>query len=213
MPDMALPQLHGVRIRLAKLDGSGVPDPGAGNLIVSKALTQMTFSPVYEDGDETTVKNASGEICLDYRGPDNLRRGDFNIVICSFDPYLHSFLGGGDTLTNGDAVGMRAPAIGAVTGNGISVELWTKRINDGDLDVDYPYAWHAFPKVKNLRMGEVTFQNGETLPAFSGQMYENVNWYDGPANDWPATSDRMHQWLPTTSLPAITDGTVELAAS
>lgn len=215
MADMALPQLQAVRLRAARLDASGVPDPGAGNLIVTKALTQFTFSPVYEDGDEVTVKNAGGEICLDYRSPDNLRRGDFNLTICSFDPDLMSFFGGGDTIADGDATGYASPAIGAVTGSGISVELWVKRINDGDLDPDYPYARWALPKLKNLRQGEVQFQNGETLPAFSGQMYENPNWFDGPANDWPATSDRMYQWLPVTAndLPAITDGAAELAAS
>lgn len=215
MPDMALPQLQAVRIRIAALEPNGVPDPGAGNLYVTDALTQFTFSPVYEDGDEITVKNAGGAICLDYRSPDNLRRGDFNLAICTFDPYLMSFLGGGERISNGDAVGMAAPAIGEVTGNGISVELWTKRINDGDLDPDYPYAWWALPKLKNLRQGEVQFQNGETIPAFSGQMYENPNWFDGPLNDWPATSDRMYQWLPTTaaSLPAITTTPAEIVAS
>jgi hypothetical protein len=215
MPEMALPQLHACRMRVAKLEPNGVPDPGAGNLIVTTALVQFTFSPVYRDGDETTVVNACGEICLDYRGPDNLRRGDFNLAICSHDPVLMSFLSEGETIQDGDAVGFAAPPIGPVSGSGISVELWVKRINDGDLDPDFPYARWALPKLKNLREGEHTFQNGEKNPAFSGQMYENPNWFDGPLNDWPSTSDRMYQWIPVTAndLPAATDGAVELVAS
>ncbi len=215
MVDVALPQLHACRMRIANLDGAGVPNPGAENLYVTDALVQFTFSPVYEDGDEITVKNACGETCVDYRGPDNLRRGDFNLVICTHDPFLMAMLGNGDVLTDGEAIGYAGPAIGPVTGNAISIELWTKRINGGDLDPDFPYARWALPKLKNLREGEHQFQNGEKSPAFSGQMYENTNWFDGPLNDWPATSDRMYQWIPVTAadLPAASVGYQELAAS
>lgn len=214
MADECLPQIQACVIRVANLDPiSGVPLPGAGNLYVSNALTEMTYDTTYEDGTEIFERNACGEPCIDYRGPDLKRRIQVSLTLCTHDPYLMAMLSAGDTLTDGAAVGWGAAPVGALDARAISVELWAKRINDGDLDPDFPYAWWAFPKIKNLREGQGTFGNAAKKPQFTGQGYENVNWFDGPLNDWPSTSDRTHQWIPTTTIPVASCGPQALAAS
>lgn len=209
-------QLHACAMRLARLDTNGVPLPGAQNLYVTDALAVLTFTPVYTDGDETEDKNACGEVKLWYRAPDSFKRGDVSIEVVTPDPYLEEFLSGGALLTPDDATkpkGFGAPPLGAITGDGVSVEVWTKRIDDGDLDADWPYAHWAYPKVKNLRLGDHTHNASPLHPTFTGQAYENANWYDGPAGDWDADSDRVYQWIPANVLPAAQCGYQTLAAS
>lgn len=192
------PQVQACAIRVARLDSNGVPSPGANNLYVSDALVSLGFTPVYTDGDEIEDKNACGTVAVNFRGPDSFKRGDVTIQLTTPDPFLVEMLSGGDVLDEaGRPKGFAAPPIGPVTGNGVSIELLAKRVDDGDLDADFPYAHWAYPKIKNLRLGEHTHANASNLPQFTGQAYENPNWFDGPVGDWPAESDRVYQWIPS----------------
>lgn len=200
--------------RYARLDSNGVPSPGASNLYVSDALVSMEFTPVYTDGDEIEAKNGCGTVKVNYRAPDSFKRGDVSLNIVTPDPYLSEFLSGGDLLTEaGLPKGWAAPPLGLVTGNGISIELWTIRVDDGSEDANFPYAHWVYPKIKNLRLAPYTHGQSELALTFTGQAYENENWYDGPAGDWPALSDRVVQWLPTATRPTPTCAYQTLAAS
>lgn len=213
MPDECLPQIQACAMRVAKVNPlTGAPLVGAGNLIVSNALTELTYTTVYSDGTDVFEPNACGDPIVDYKSNDIKRRIDVGLVIGTHDPDLLAFLAASATIVDGDATGWQAPAVGRIPDSVLSIELWAKRINDGDLDPDYPYAWWAFPKIKNLKEEANKFGNASKLPAFSGQGYENAGWGNGPLNDWPALSDRTHQWIPTTDLPDVVCGTQAIAA-
>ena len=70
-----------------------------------------------------------------------------------------------------------------------------------------------YPRVKNLRQGSWTHEDGAILPMFSGQCYENPNWFDGPLNDWVPTSTSFQNYFPTAQLPAAQVGFFDIAAS
>lgn len=208
------PQVQACAIRVARLDTDGTPLAGLTGMYVSDALVTATFTPVYTDGDEIEDKNACGVVGVNFRGDDTFKRGDFSLQIITPDPFLSEMLSGGELLdVPGLPAGFQAPPIGAVTGNGVSIELWSKRIDDGDLDADFPYAHWAYPKLRNLRMQPHTHANASLQPAFSGQSVENANWYDGPAGDWPADSSRCYQWVPAATLPTPSCAYQELVAS
>lgn len=209
-----LAQVHACAMRVANLLPNGIPDPGDDNLYVSDALSVMTVTPVYADGDEIEEKNACGVVKVNRRGADTFKRLDVAISLVTPDPFLSALFSGGDLLEAAGKVGFAAPPIGPITGNGVSIELWAERVtDDGDLDPDNPYAWWVYPKIKNLRLGEFAHQNGAILPAYTGQGHENANWFDGPENDWPAASDRVFQWFPTDTIPTPTCELQTLAAS
>lgn len=207
-------QVAGCISRYARLDTNGVPLPGANNLYVSDALVTLAFSPVYTDGDEIDEKNACGTTKVYFKQADTFKRGDVELTLVSPDPYLSEFLSGGDILDEaGIPKGFAAPPLGAIVGNGISIEVWTIRVDDGAEDQDFPYAHWVYPRVKNLRVGNHSHESGALKPIFSGQAYENANWFDGPVGDWPALSDRIYQWIPTNTIPTATCAYAELVAS
>lgn len=208
-----LPQVQACAIRVALLEPNGVPSPGANKLYVNDTLTELNFTPTYEDAEEVMEKSACDKVVVNYQGDPTLKRGEGELTIASQDPYLVYLLGGGSVLTDAGVHGYAYPAIGDQLSQAISIELWAKRIDDGELHDEYPYAWWVLPKVTRLKHGQRTFNNGAQLPNFSFQLYENENWYDGPLNDWPVTSDRFAQWFPTNSLPAIPCGPQTLPAS
>src|SRR5688572_12746605 len=136
-----LPQVQACAIRVAYLDANGVPSPGANKLYVSDALSELTTEPVYEDAEEIAEANACGTLAVNYQGEPTLKRADGELTIVTQDPYLVSMLGGGDVLTDSGLHGFAYPAIGQINSAPISIELWAKRIDDGELHDEYPYAW------------------------------------------------------------------------
>lgn len=197
-----LPQVQGCAIRIAKLDGSGVPQPGANNMIVSASMTKLTITPVYEDGDEMKEKNACGTVNLDYKGNPSFTRADFELEILNVDPGLIDLISTSDVLATSTEYGNNAPAIGeVVTVNPCSIEVWSRRINNGVVDSTNAYAWWAFPFAKDVKWGAFTFENAPKKLVFQGAMYENANWFNGPTNDWPVASTRVWQWVPVNTIP------------
>lgn len=209
-------QVQACRIRVCRLEADGVPLPGATDLYVSDALTKVAFAWDVLAGDEITEKSACGEIKVNYRGDDNLRRGNVTITLLTPDPYLSELLSGGDVLTGtSGAKGFAAPELGPVGIDAVSIEIWKKRIFEGRLDPTFPYARWVYPWVDHLRAGDHEHNSGNLPMEFVGEAYENDNWLDGPTQDWLGTSDRVYQWLPDTaaSLPAASCGYQTLVAS
>lgn len=200
MADDCLPQVHAVRMRVCDLDTNGVPLPGPDSQYVTSALTTLTLDPQIRDGDEIEEPNGAGDICVSYQGDPALKWLTATFAICTPDPYLEAKLGRGAVLDMGPGVpaGGAYPEIGPIVGGAVSIELWSRRVNNGDMDPDYPYAWWAIPKVVQLRPQSREFGNASQKPSFVGRVLENHNWFDGPSNTWPAASDRVAQWVPCT---------------
>lgn len=213
MANDCLPQVQACRIRVARLEADGVPLPGANNLYVSDALVSLAFAWEVEAGEEISERNACGELKVNYRADDNLRRGNVTITLLTPDPQLSELLSSGSVITSGAAVGYAAPSLGAVNSDAVSIELWAKRIRDGRLDPTYPYAWWVYPWVDHLRPNDHEHNSGNFDNVFVGEAYENDLWFDGPLNDWPAASSQVYQWIPTTSLPTASCGYQTLVAS
>ena len=212
-----LPQVHGLRIRVGSLAANGTPN---GTYYTSRTFTQVGASPVYTEGAEIDEPAADGVSCVYFKSDDTFKRVGITIGLCSPDPYLQASLSGGRTITSddvaelGDRVGYAAPRLGVVSQvNGVSIEVWARRILNGSLDADSPYAHHAYPKLTNLRLGDWSHGNAALLPSYTGQAYENPNFGDGPGNDFLGTTDSVHQWVPTDTLPALTDEPTAITAS
>lgn len=204
------------RMRLCKLDSNGVPTPGAGKLYVTKALIELTSSPVYAESPEIEERNSEGTVCVNFKGRKSLKRLDGKITVCSPDPYLMNFLAGAGVIDPGSGpLGWSWPKIGEIDPTPISIELWAKRILNGYQDTDYPWMWSVYPRVTNMTIGEQKKGNNAEMPTFTFEAYENPNWYDGPANNWVGASDSVYHEVPCrdAKVPAASNLLVSVATS
>lgn len=195
-------------LRVTRLETDGSPAVGANNMYVSDALATIAIASNIEEGDEFVVKNGCGELCVNVKACDQLKRLDLTMGLCYPDPELLELLLEGSKLnTDGAAVGFAYPSLGE-TGctDGVSVEWWSKRYDvGGSLDSTYPYEHYIAPKTFWVPTNR-NFENGPVTVELTGFAIENDNWGNGPENDYHGTSDRSLQSLPEADLPTPTCG-------
>lgn len=208
--------VQAVGMRIAVLEADGVPLPGAGNLYVTDALTKLDTTPVMFKGADIQQANAAGNLCVVYKVPDVLVRYDLALTVCSLDPELEHMLVGGELFQTGSvSVGGSSPPVGRREDNvkaGVSVELWSKHIVNGDIDSVFPYIHWVFPRTY-WQPDKTTWDNSPMERPFTGYTSENPRWFDGPANDWNFNSDRSWAWCYTQTVPVPSCGAQTLVAS
>lgn len=107
-------------------------------------------------------------------------------------------------------IGYRAPEVGAnPLPNGVSIELWTRALQDGTFASELPYFHWVLPRAF-VRPSDAWTASGEDpmLPAFEGFSLQNANWGDGPVGDWEFESDRVWQYVRVAAPPDLTPGLV-----
>lgn len=160
-------------IRLIKLDTCGVPVTGASSSVSTfKGFTQVSATPDYEEGEEFILKNANGELCVNEKDPNSLKRVGLEVVVCTMDPDLQVIASGERLLTTG------APAtgVGVAYGEGqltarFSLELWqpiagANACTPGGVQ---QYVYWLFGNVGNTMVGDFTFENGTFTYTFSAE--------------------------------------------
>lgn len=194
--------LFALGMRLTKLGANGAPLAGPRNSYTTDSLIQAQIGLEYEDGEEIVQKNGAGIVCLTYKAPDSLKRGTVSgLQVCQPDPNVLEFVMGGRVLQRGaQDVGYGAPEVGSDPNpNGFSLELWTRAIIDGAYD---GYFWWVLPRVNLRPSGDWTLSGADPLvPEFEGTATQNVNWLDGPNNDWEFPSERVWQYVQDDSIP------------
>jgi len=206
--------VHALRLRIARLEPSGVPLPGPDNLLVTDALVRIAGTPVITEGDDFEQKNGSGVVCVAYKAPDSLKRVDLAMQICTPDPRIHEMLVGGEVIIEGgEVIGYAYPEVGEEANpNGVSVEAWSRAVVDGAQAAVRPFWRHVFPRTKWVPSAR-TLENAVMVPEFNGFSEQNDGWFDGPANDWPHVSNRVYQYARDDVLPDSDCGAQILAAS
>lgn len=215
-----------VRFRVALLDSTGAPDAGLENGYVSGNPISVQATPSIETGDDFTVKNGAGEICMQYRGCDKIKGLDTVVTLCSMDPKLIALMTGGtvlDTVAD-EEVGVMLPGLSDACPVPVSVEWWTIAQDgsaQGTLAGGAAYLHHVIPK-STFVPGAQTYENGILSVVLNGKGEENPNiTTNGPFDDWPAEfADNAPDgligpgsWFAETSLPAASNDYVEVTSA
>ncbi len=176
-------------MRVAVLSSTGTTPSGAGKLYVTDTLVELAMEPEVADGVSIEQINACGDYCIDFKDDDRIRWWNATLTICEPNAELSALLASGFTAltSGGDTIGGKFPPLGVLTAsNGVSIELWSVRLDDdGQLqDGTYGYYQWALPRTRGWRPATRTFGNAALENQFVGRVYMNDNWGNGPANDW-----------------------------
>lgn len=206
--------IYAVRARLTRLDDTGAPLVGLKSQIVTDALIKSSFTPTLEAGDEISVKNGQGELCVYFLAPSTVKSMDFELDLCTPDPEAQEMLSGGTVLVDGeDSIGYAAPEVGTIAlPNGVSVELWSRAVLNASFAATLPYIHWVFPQLF-LTQDQATLENDAMQPVFKGNGQQNPGWGTGPDGDWEHESGRLWQWVREAGpLPEVTNGYAPVVA-
>lgn len=188
MPNTICPSYaFGRRARFTRLDGCGRPVAGAGNQVVTKAFTEVVISPNVLTGDEVTVKNAGGELCISDKALDQIKWFTTKITLCSQDPDLIQMMNPTyfkELDDAGNAIGFRVDT-STTYAAGFALELWMD-VTGIDLCADEnaegQWGYLLLPFVQGGIIGDITVSNKENLTVFNGRTLVNPKWGVGPYN-------------------------------
>jgi hypothetical protein len=205
--------LHVCALRAARLEPNGVPKPGANNLFVAQAPLTLGVAFEVEPGQVITTRDACGNICVRFRGKDKVVGATLTPQLCALDNELIGRMTGGTVrLAGAEVIGHDGVLLTADPDNW-SLEVWTKRWNGSQQDGTYGYWQWGFPSVA-WHIDDFELNDSHTPLPLSGAVGENVNFFDGPAEDWiPPHSGAVYGVFATNTLPTVTCGSATLAAS
>lgn len=91
--------LFALGMRMALLDAAGAVIPGTTTSYSTTSLITASLGLNYEDGQEVTQRNGSGNICVYYQAPPTMKNGVIDEVqVCTPDGNILKFAIGGDTI-------------------------------------------------------------------------------------------------------------------
>jgi hypothetical protein len=175
------------------LDACGAPVTGAASKLTTKGFISVAATAQIEDGQETILKNACGELCINEKDCDLFKRYDLEMDFCQIDAEGLTLLSNARALLDaeGDAKGF---AFGESTSCGsFSLELWTKVtpqvcLTPGVLE----WYYFAFPHVYNGMISDVTFEDGPlTMKVKAHTKGAGALWGRGPSCVLPDESPAL----------------------
>jgi len=204
------------RLRVVRENTCGVAQLGVTGQIVSDGFIKVEFSFEYEDGEEFIVKNGNGDLCINQKDPDRLKRIGVKITLCEVDPAaIEMMLGARLISVTGEPTGF-ALSEDANTAK-VGLELWNGVAGDTCSDEgDEQFIHWALPMVENLRMGDMSHEYGPVQVELSGNTRANANYGSGPFDLWtPDLGNTEHVAAQITDVapPAAADGYQELEAA
>lgn len=165
--------VRGRVLRATALDGCGRPRNAACASIVSEGFVSVGFTANTDEGEEISVKNASGKVCIQDTPCPAFKGYTVEIAFCEVNPGLYAMLTGQESVFNGDgdAVGFRVNSDISACDSGFALELWSNV--PGIACSDDPNAQGSFgyllvPFLQGGVLGDFTLENDAVTFTISG---------------------------------------------
>lgn len=178
--------LRGRRMRVTRLDNAGRPVAGDCAFVVTKGFVSVELGAEVEDGEETTVTNAAGEVCVSEKACDQLKWRNVTITFCQVDPDLIQIIN--PTYKKvidaaGNTVGWRG-STNLSCDTGYALEIWMDTANVDSSVVpayaDGVWGYLLLPWVVGGAPGDLTIENGALSFVFNGRTKAGGGWGVGP---------------------------------
>jgi hypothetical protein len=180
-------------LRVARLDSNCGCVTGSTAGAVTSGIVRLDANPDMETGQEYLLKNGCGDICVNFRDCDRLKRINLQMELCTRDMELLEILTGGTIYTSdGTTTGFSRRGIGSSCPNPVQLEIWTRAVDNTGTCTESgnPYAWWhiVYPKA-TFTLGDSTFENGVATVKLTGYSEANSQIGTGCWDDLPAGLD------------------------
>ena len=181
-------------IRVVRLNSDCTPREGENNAVATAAIVKADVTPDFLKGMEYLLVDGCGDISLYAQNVDRLKKNNVTMELATRDFELIELLSGATLIVNGTAqnIGVGRRGVGAVAPGFVSVELWSRTIdNTGTCHaVGGPTlaSWYrtVWPNA-TFTLGKWTFENAIATCTLEGFVTPNPAWGTGGFDDYPGT--------------------------
>lgn len=178
MPTECLSLVRGTNARITQLDDCG--EIGTA-FVVTDGWIEASVTAEYESGDEFIQKNANGDLCINERSPDALKRLSVDINWCVEDPDIISLVTGADLeLDTPDTVGFRRKT--GTNESAFALEIWLKKAGGACGPTGQCYGYYLLPFLTGGTLGDLAFGNQVITFSTTAYTQANAGWGVGPWN-------------------------------
>jgi len=170
--------------RFTRVDDCGCPKPGLCNIITINDVVTLTASAEVEEGEEITIRNFAGQLCISDKPCDSIKWYNLEITLCKQIPQLFALTSGLATAHNADGqvVGFGI-ASNIDCGGGFALELWGdvpgQACLPGQPGAQFDYL--IFPWVSAASpTGDIEVGNSARQPILRGRTKTGGCWGTGP---------------------------------
>lgn len=213
MATKILKSIKGKVVRLTRLDECGAPVVGTCTTLVSECFVSVTLSGEFEAGDEYVQKSAWGDLCINDKDPDVLKRVNVSIEFAEINPDALDIITAANPVIDGyDTIGASWGTDPNFTS--FALEVWTKRTGQ-DCVGEPEWGYFVIPFVKNGKIdGDLTIENATLTMTVMGEGFPaSENWGVTPYASNPfvipfPTNDVFGMVVTSVQPPADTSGCV-----
>ncbi|QYN17603.1 hypothetical protein [Amycolatopsis sp. DSM 110486] len=170
-------------MRITKVNECGAPIYGDCSQVVSKGFVSVEFQPQTDDGDDITVRNAAGDICVSVPSCKRVTGIDVTINFCSVDTDMFAMMTGRDPITNdqGENIGFDIGDMPCAAG--FALELWTGVFSETACDGTTGkarYGYLVLPWISGGVLNDFTVENDALTFGVTGTARTGSGWGEGP---------------------------------
>lgn len=187
MATKILKSIKGKTVRLTRLDECGTVISGTCSTLVSDCFVNVTLTGEFEAGDEYVQKSAWGDLCINDKDPDILKRVTVSIQFAEINPDALDII----TAAN-PVVDLSGDTIGASWGTdpnegAFGLEVWTKRTGvDCTTPGTQEWGYFVVPFIKNGKIdGDIAIENAALTMTVMGEGFATSAWDASPYSPNP----------------------------
>ena len=186
--------IKGLAIRVTRTDICGVPESifTPQTRLTTKGFVSLGLTPNIEAGEEITVKNADGSLCVTDKDPDQLKWFDLEMLLCGIPlPLLEMLLGVTLLLDGLNSVGGVLPSRASqIDQLPRQVEIWSRNKDAAACApgaTPVPYVHFGLPLTRNWQVGgNKTFSITQLEFTLTGQGEETAGFLPSHSTEWSA---------------------------
>lgn len=214
MSTKILKSIKGKTVRVTRLDSCGEVVEGSCSTVVADCFVSVSISGEFESGDEFIQKNAWGELCINDKDGDVLKRANVTIEFAEINPDALDIISDANPVISG------GETIGSTYGTELNetsfaLEVWTKRTGQDCAPGAQEWGYFLVPFIKNGKLdGDITIENGVLTMSVMGEAFPApASWGAGPYAQNPfvenfPVGNIFGMVVTTVQPPSDTDGCV-----
>ena len=228
MAAKCFPLVGGSAMRVTRTDGCGRPVYGDCSQVVSDGFVSVGVTANIEEGDEISVQNANGKVCVRQTPCPQLTGYTLEIAFCEVDPDLFALITSQAQVfdSEGNGVGFRVNTAVSGCDSGFALEVWSNVPGvacSEDATSEGTFGYTLFPFLQGGVFGDFTIENDAVSFTITGATTKSGSaWGTGPYDvvlDGAAaspllepigTDDHLHVQLTELAPPEITCGCLAL---